>query len=67
MDVLARLEAPPVSPPWGWGATKGFFTSWGIIKLKFFIPLARISGILVERQERRKIVPAPVGFFHLLA
>jgi hypothetical protein len=30
-------------PPSAAGATKGFLASWGIIKLKDFIPLARIS------------------------
>jgi len=37
-------ETVPESPG-GDVATKGFRASWGIINVKLFIPLARISGI----------------------
>jgi hypothetical protein len=42
MGVLV-VEGPPVRLPGGVVATKGLLAS-GIIKLKDFIPLARISG-----------------------
>jgi hypothetical protein len=43
--IVLVVGATPVKVPGGGVATKGFRASWGIINVKLFIPLARISGI----------------------